>query len=79
MTQLFVGLPTEEGGRRRGARTGGMEEGGARGKEGTGDGARGSRGSAVGLKAGDGPNRDVVFWSWEEGAAAVGADLGMRG
>lgn len=56
-----------------------MEEGGARGKEGTGDGARGSRGSAVGLKAGDGPNRDVVFWSWEEGAAAVGADLGMRG
>lgn len=56
-----------------------MEEGGARGKEGTGDGARGSRGSAVGLKAGDGPNREVVLWSWEVGAAAVGADMGMRG
>lgn len=59
-----------------------MEEAGARGKEGTGDGASGSRGACVEGKVDDGPNRDMVLWSWEVGAAvgaAVGADVGMIG
>lgn len=55
-----------------------MEEGGARGKEGAGDGARGIRGE--GLKVDDGPNRDMVLWSWEAGAAAAAAaGAGMSG
>lgn len=37
-----------------------MEDGGAKGKTGTGDGARGSRGAGVGLKVDEGPNRDMV-------------------
>ncbi len=61
-----------------------MEEGGARGNAGAAEGsvARGSRGAGVGLRVGDGPNRDMVLWSWEVGAAAgavVGAEVGMRG
>lgn len=59
-----------------------MEEAGARGKEGTGDGARGSRGGGGEGKVDDGPNRDVVLWSWKAGAAvgaAVGAGVGMSG
>lgn len=76
MTQFWVG----GGGWRRGARAGGREEGGARGKVGTGDGARGSRGA--GSNEDDGPNRDMVLWSWELGAAAGaagGAGVGMSG
>lgn len=55
-----------------------MDEGGARGKAGTGDGsgARGSRGAGVGLRVDDGPNRDMVLGSWEVGAAA---GMGMSG
>lgn len=61
-----------------------MEEGGARGKAGTGDGsgARGSRGAE--LRAAGGPNRDMVLWRWEAGAApatgaAVEAEVGTSG
>lgn len=61
-----------------------MEEGRARGKAGTGDGSgtKGSIGGGVGLRLDDGPNRDMVLWSWEVGAAAgaaVGAEVGMSG
>lgn len=82
VTHCWVGFPPGGGGWRRGARTVGMEEGGARGKEGTGDGlgAKGIRGAGVGLRVDDGSNRDVVLWSWKQGtAAAVGAELGMSG
>lgn len=49
-----------------------MEEGGARGKAGTGDGSgvRGSRGAGVGTRVDGAPNGDMVLWGWEVGAAA---------
>lgn len=61
-----------------------MEEGAARGKAGAGDesGAKGSRGAGARLRVDGGPNRDMVLWSWEVGAAAgaaVGAEVGMSG
>lgn len=61
-----------------------MEEAGARGRAGAGDcsGARGSRGTGEGLRLGEGPNRDMVLWSWEAGAAAgaaIGAGVGTSG
>lgn len=66
MTHCLVGLPS-----------GGTEEGGARGKAGTGAGAKGNRGAGVvGLRVDDGPKRDMVLWSWEVGAAA---GVGMSG
>lgn len=43
---------------------------------------RGNRGAGAGLRVDDGPNRDMVLWSWEVGAAAgaaVGAEVGMSG
>lgn len=84
VTHCWVCFPPEGGGWRRGARAGGMEEGGAKGKVGAvdGAGARGSRGTGVGFKVDDGPIRDMVLWSWEMGAvagAAVGAEVGMSG
>lgn len=68
------------GGWRRGASACGREDGGAGGKAGAADGsgARGNRGAGVGLKVDDGPNRDMVLWSWEVGGAAgaaVGAEV----
>jgi len=65
------------GGWRRGARPGGREEAGARGKEGAGDGAGGNRGACAGGNADDGPNGDELLWSWKAGAA-VGAGAGVR-
>lgn len=63
-----------------------MEEGGARGKAGAGDKSaeRGNKGAGVGLIVDDGPNRDVVLWSWRVGApdgaeADGGAGVGMSG
>lgn len=70
------------GGCCEGARAGGREEGGARGKVGAGDGLRGNRGAGVELRVDDGPNRDVVLWRWglgPEAGAAVGAGVGMSG
>lgn len=58
-----------------------MEEGGARGKAGPEDrsAVRGSRGAGVGLRVDDGPNRDMVLWSWEVGALArAGAEVAGR-
>lgn len=51
-----------------------MDEGCARGKGGAEDkpAVRGSRGAGVRLRVDDGPNRDMVLWSWEVGAAAGG-------
>lgn len=65
VTHCWVGFPPGRGGWRRGARTGGMEEGGARGKAGAGTG--------VGLRVDGGPNRGMGV-----GAAAVAA-VGMSG
>lgn len=84
MTHCWVGFPPGGGGWRRGARIGGIEEGGARGKAGAGagSGARGRRGAGAGLRVDDGPNRDMVLWSWAVGAAAgaaVVAGVGMSG
>lgn len=61
-----------------------MEDGGARGRAGAVDesGARGNRGVGAGLREDDGPNKDMVLWSWEAGAAAgsvVGAEVGISG
>lgn len=77
VTHCWFGFPAGGGACRRGARAGGMEEGGARGKAGTGvgSGRRGIRG--VGSRVEDGPNSDIVLWSWEEGAA--GTAVGTRG
>lgn len=57
-----------------------MEEGGARGKVGTGAGSRrgGRRGAGAGLRVDDGPNRDMVLGSWAVGAD-VGAGVGTSG
>lgn len=48
VTHCWVGFPPGGGGWRRGARTGGREEGGARGKVGVGAGTRGRRGTGAG-------------------------------
>lgn len=85
VTHCWVGLPLPGGGGcRRGARAGGREEAGATGKAGAGDGSavRENREAGVGLRADDGPNRDMLFWSWEAGAApgaAAGAKVGLSG
>lgn len=65
VTHCLVCLPAGGGGCRRGAKAGGREEGGARGKDGVGEGSAG-RGSSRGVD--DCSNRDVVLWSWEVGA-----------
>lgn len=75
VTHCLVCFPAWGGGWRRGAKAGGREEGGARGKDGVGEGSVG-RGSSRG--ADDGPNRDVVLWSWEVGAG-MGACVGISG
>lgn len=71
VTHCWVCFPPGGGGWRRGARAGGMEEGGARGKAGVEEcsGAKGS--SGVGLRVDGGPNKDMVLWIWEAGAAAA--------
>lgn len=84
VTHCWLGFPPGGGGWRRGARAGGMEEGGAKGKAragaGVGAGARGSRGG--GVRVDDDSKRGVVRWSWEvggEGWAVIGAGAGTRG
>ena len=79
VTHCWVDFPAGGGDWRRGARVGGMEEGGARGKPGAGDGSRGNRGAGVGLRVDEGPNRDMVLWSGAAGAAVGAAEVGISG
>lgn len=64
------------GGWCRGATAGGRDEGATMGKVGGGDGlrARGSKEAGAGLRLDDGPNGDMVLWSWVVGTA-VGAPV----
>lgn len=77
VTHCWVGFPPGGGSLHRGAAPNGVDEGCATGKGGADDrsAVRGSRSAGVGLRVDDGPNRDVVLWSWEVGAAAGGADI----
>lgn len=72
MTHCLDCFATGPGGWCRGATAGGRDEGATMGKVGGGDGlrARGSKEAGAGLRLDDGPNRDMVFWSWVVGTAA---------
>lgn len=77
VTHCWGAFPPGGGGWRRGARTGGREEGGAAGKAGAESEERGSKGAGAGLRPDDGPNNDMVLCTC--GAGAAGAGMGMSG
>lgn len=68
VTHCLLCLPLEGGGGWYwGARAGGREEGGARGKVRAGDGSK-AGGACVGLGPDSGSNKGMVRLTWEDGA-----------